>query len=53
MLLVFEVILVPAALTHPHMHVPWGSNAYNLAAAGATWMFADAIAHGRRLSTRW
>ncbi len=34
--------------THPRNHVAWGSNAYNLAAVGATWIFAESIAARRR-----
>ena len=45
MLLIFNVlVLVPAVFTYPHAHVPWGSNAYNLAAAGAVYIFAESIA---------
>jgi uncharacterized membrane protein YphA (DoxX/SURF4 family) len=46
MLLVFSVlVLAPAVFAHPHAHIVWGSNAYNLAAAGAVWIFAESIAH--------
>jgi uncharacterized membrane protein len=45
MLLVFEVlVLVPNLIVSPHNHISWGSNAYNLAAAGAVWIFAASIA---------
>jgi uncharacterized membrane protein len=41
MFLVFSVIaLAPLPIAHPHDHVAWGANAYNLAAIGATWMFS-------------
>jgi hypothetical protein len=41
MFLVFSVIaLAPLPIAHPHDHVAWGANAYNLAAVGATWMFS-------------
>lgn len=44
MLLVFSVlVLAPGPLAHPDNHVVWGSNAYNLAAVGAAWIFAEAI----------
>jgi uncharacterized membrane protein len=44
MLLVFSVIaLVPLPIAHPHDHVAWGANAYNLAAVGAVWIFAGAL----------
>jgi uncharacterized membrane protein len=42
MLLVFSVIvLAPRPFARPHDHVPWGSNAYNLAAVGAAWLAAE------------
>lgn len=45
MLLVFSVVvLAPGVLASPHNHVAWGSNAYNLAAVGAAWIFAEFIA---------
>ena len=45
MLLVFSVlVLAPNAFTHRSNHVAWGSNAYNLAAVGAAWIFAESIA---------
>ena len=41
MFLVFSVIaLAPLPIAHPHDHIAWGANAYNLAAVGATWMFS-------------
>ena len=44
MLLLFEVlVLVPNLLSNPHGHIAWGANAYNLAAAGAVWIFAASI----------
>ncbi len=49
MLLVFSVlVLVPGPFAHPHDHVAWGSNAYNLAAVGAAWIFAESITTRRR-----
>jgi len=49
MLLVFSVlVLAPRPLARPHDHVPWGSNAYNLAAVGAAWLTAESIATRRR-----
>jgi uncharacterized membrane protein len=50
MLLVFSVIvLAPRPLAQPHNHVPWGSNAYNLAAVGAAWMLAESLSARRQL----
>ncbi|HXB25154.1 MAG TPA: hypothetical protein VNV25_10545 [Gemmatimonadaceae bacterium] len=44
MFLVFSVIaLVPLPIAHPHDHTAWGGNAYNLAAIGATWIFASML----------
>ena len=40
MLLIFEIALVPLVISNPHEHIPWGSNAYSLAAAGAVLIFA-------------
>lgn len=41
MLLLFEpLVLLPNLVADPHNHVAWGANAYNLAAAGAVWLFA-------------
>ena len=49
MLLVFSVLaLAPEPLAHPRDHIAWGSNAYNLAAVGAAWIFAESIAARRR-----
>ncbi len=49
MLLVFSVlVLAPGAVARPHNHVAWGSNAYNLAAVGAAWIFVESIATRRR-----
>jgi uncharacterized membrane protein YphA (DoxX/SURF4 family) len=48
MLLVFSaVVLAPAPFAHPGNHVAWGSNAYNLAAVGAIWIFAESLATRR------
>ena len=45
MLLVFSALkLIPAIFAFPHSHDVWGGNAYNLAAVGAAWIFADSIA---------
>ncbi len=45
MLLVFSLsVLVPMIFAHPHDHTAWGGNAYNLAAVGAAWIFADWLA---------
>jgi len=44
MFLVFSVIaLAPLPIAHPHDHVAWGGNAYNLAAVGAAWIFASKL----------
>jgi uncharacterized membrane protein len=40
MLLIFEVALVPLVISNPGAHIPWGANAYSLAAAGAVLIFA-------------
>ncbi len=49
MLFIFSAfVLVPRALSHAPDHVAWGSNAYNLAAIGAFWLFADSIARFSR-----
>jgi uncharacterized membrane protein YphA (DoxX/SURF4 family) len=49
MLLVFSVlVLAPGPLAHPRNHVAWGSNAYNLAAVGAAWIFTESIAARHR-----
>jgi hypothetical protein len=40
--------LAPGPIADPHNHVAWGSNAYNLAAVGAVWIFAESIAAKRR-----
>lgn len=48
MLLLFDVlVLVRLPYGSPHNHVAWGANAYNLAAAGAVWIFAESIARWR------
>jgi uncharacterized membrane protein len=50
MLLIFEVALVPIIFGYPHVHQAWGASAYNLAVAGAVWIFAASITsrHARR-----
>jgi uncharacterized membrane protein len=40
MLVIFEVALVPIIFGYPHVHQAWGASAYNLAVAGAVWIFA-------------
>ena len=40
MLVIFEVALVPIIFGCPHVHQAWGASAYNLAVAGAVWIFA-------------
>jgi uncharacterized membrane protein len=45
MLLVFSALaLAPLIVAYPHDHEAWGGNAYNLAAVGAAWIFAEWIA---------
>lgn len=49
MLFMFSVVaLVPNVIAAPHQHVPWGSNAYNLAAVGAVWIFAASLVARRK-----
>lgn len=46
MLLVFSAfVLVPPLFGSPPSHVAWGSNAYNLTAAGTVWVFAGFLAN--------
>jgi hypothetical protein len=40
MLVMFEVALVPIIFGYPRVHQAWGASAYNLAVAGAVWIFA-------------
>jgi len=45
MLLTFSALtLIPKIFAFPTRHDVWGGNAYNLAAVGAAWIFADSIA---------
>ena len=49
MLLIFSVcVLAPMIFASPQNHIAWGGNAYNLAAVGAAWIFADWL-EGRRV----
>ena len=49
MLLVFSVFaLAPPVFARVHDHVAWGGNAYNLAAVGAVWIFAEWTAARRK-----
>ena len=49
MVLIFEgPVLIPLVIAHPHQHMAWGGNAYNLAAAGAIAIFAASISIRRR-----
>lgn len=51
MLLVFAVVVLPRYIVeYPHAEIPWGSNAYNLAAVGAAWVLADWLASCRAAS---
>jgi uncharacterized membrane protein YphA (DoxX/SURF4 family) len=45
MFLVFNLTILPTyILAHPNGHAAWGGNAYNLAAVGASWVLAGALA---------
>lgn len=49
MLVVFNtLVLVELPFAHPHNHVAWGANAYNLTVVGAAWILADWLAERRR-----
>jgi uncharacterized membrane protein len=49
MLFIFSVfVLAPRCFADPRNHVSWGSSAYNLAAVGAVWIFAELIRALRR-----
>ncbi len=53
MLAVFSLLsLVPLLIAYPHSHEAWGGNAYNLAAIGAVWIFAEYLAEYRRRVAR-
>ena len=52
MLVIFELALIPLLFAGPHQHVVWGANAYNLAAAGAAWIFAASITERHAQSQR-
>jgi hypothetical protein len=53
MLLVFSALaLAPLPFASLHDHVAWGANAYNLAAVGATWIFAKSLASRRQEPAR-
>lgn len=41
--LLFEVALVPLLFGFPHVNQAWGASAYNLAVAGAVWIYAFSI----------
>ncbi len=48
MFLLFSIlVLTPNAIATPHEHTSWGGDAYNLAAVGATLIFADWLATQR------
>jgi uncharacterized membrane protein YphA (DoxX/SURF4 family) len=48
MFLLFSIlVLTPNAIGSPHEHTMWGGDAYNLAAFGATMIFADWLATQR------
>jgi hypothetical protein len=49
MLFIFSaLVLAPPVIAHPPMHIAWGSNAYNLTAVGAAWIFAESLVILRR-----
>jgi uncharacterized membrane protein YphA (DoxX/SURF4 family) len=49
MFLLFSIlVLTPNAIGSPHEHTMWGGDAYNLAAVGATLIFADWLATQRQ-----
>ncbi len=49
MFLLFSIlVLTPNAIARPHEHTTWGGDAYNLAALGATLIFADWLATRRQ-----
>lgn len=51
MLLIFSAfVLAPMIFSYPHNHIAWGGNAYNLAAVGAAWIFADWLSAPRQLT---
>ena len=53
MLLVFSALaLAPLPFASLDDHVAWGANAYNLAAVGATWIFAKSLASRRQEPAR-
>jgi uncharacterized membrane protein len=52
MLVVFELALVPLVFAAPRQHPVWGANAYNLAAAGAAWIFASSFSNMVRPTAR-
>jgi uncharacterized membrane protein len=48
MFLSFNLTILPTyILADPHDHAAWGGNAYNLAAVGAAWILASALARRR------
>ncbi|HEY6805389.1 MAG TPA: DoxX family membrane protein [Pyrinomonadaceae bacterium] len=51
MLLLFEISLISLVIGSPHNHIPWGSNAYSLAAAGAVMIFAGLLSGSSRQVT--
>jgi uncharacterized membrane protein len=47
--LAFNLVILPSyILADPHDHGAWGGNAYNLAAVGASWILADALARWKQ-----
>lgn len=48
MFLLFGIlVLTPNAIAAPHKHIPWGGDAFNLAALGASLIFSDWLAMQR------
>jgi uncharacterized membrane protein len=49
MFLVFNLTILPTYIfADPRGHAAWGGNAYNLAAVGASWVLAGALAKGEQ-----
>jgi uncharacterized membrane protein YphA (DoxX/SURF4 family) len=42
------LVWAPRLFEHPHEHMVWAGNAFNLAVVGAAWVVADSIASRRR-----
>jgi uncharacterized membrane protein len=52
MLICFSLfLLIPGIFAQPHSHIAWGSNAYNLTAAGAVLIFSEALSQKQLILT--